>query len=53
MRSCIQVNTYGVNTVLNNAGKSLVHAVLRHIVLILTNADSLWINFNKLRKGIL
>ena len=49
----IEVNSDRVYTVLNNSAECLVKSVLLHIVLILTNADRLWLDLNKLGEGIL
>ena len=49
----VNINANAVYTILNYTAKSLGKSSLLHIVLILTNADSLGLDLNKLRKGIL
>ena len=49
----VNVNTNTVYTTLNNTAESLGKSCLLHIMLILTNTDSLGLDLNKLCKGIL
>ena len=53
MGSCIQVNADGVNAVLNDAGEGFAHTRLRHIVLVLPYADSLWLDLDEFCERIL
>ena len=52
-RCGVDINAHAVDAVLDNGVERLVEPLGRHIMLILTDADGLGVNFHKLRKRIL